>query len=640
MVARAFTVAFEGVEARLVEVQCAVSPGLPGFAVVGLPDKAVSEARERVRAALSAMSIALPSKRITVNLSPADLPKEGSHFDLPIALALLAALEILPKDAVAATVALGELSLDGTLIPVIGALPAALAAAEAECVLLCPHACGPEAAWVGAAKVLGARTLDEVIRHYTGQSLLTPAEAGEVTGGPTGRDLRDVKGQERAKRALEIAAAGRHHALLVGSPGSGKSMLAALEILPKDAVAATVALGELSLDGTLIPVIGALPAALAAAEAECVLLCPHACGPEAAWVGAAKVLGARTLDEVIRHYTGQSLLTPAEAGEVTGGPTGRDLRDVKGQERAKRALEIAAAGRHHALLVGSPGSGKSMLAARLPGILPPLTAVEALETSMIHSLAGLLGEGGISRVRPFREPHHTASMAAIVGGGKGAKPGEISLAHNGVLFMDEFPEFPRAVLETLRQPIETGDVVVARANAHVRYPCRFLLIAAANPCKCGYLADPARACARVPLCGEDYLGRISGPLMDRFDLRIEVPPVAYTDLDLPASGDASPTVAARVAAARGRQDARYAGIDGVRVNADAEGALLEEVASPGAEGRALLARVADRFGLSARGYHRILRVARTIADLEGVAEVRTAHVAEAVSYRTSLGAKG
>ncbi len=503
MVARAFTVAFEGVEARLVEVQCAVSPGMPAFNLVGLPDKAVTEAKERVRAAMNALSIALPSKRITVNLSPADLPKEGSHFDLPIALALLAALDILPKE--------------------------------------------------------------------------------------------DVEG--------------------------------------------TVALGELSLDGRLIPVIGALPAAMCAAQEDKTLLCPLACGAEAAWVGATEVLGAASLHEVVKHFTGQTALVAAEAGEVARATQSRDLRDVKGQERAKRALEIAAAGRHHMLMVGTPGSGKSMLAARLPTILPPLSAQEALETSMIHSLAGLLPDGGISRERPFREPHHTASMAAIVGGGKGAKPGEISLAHNGVLFMDEFPEFPRAVLETLRQPIETGDVVVARANAHIRYPARFLLVAAANPCKCGYMTDPARACARVPVCGDDYLGRISGPLMDRFDLRVDVPPVAYTDLDLPPSGDTSAAVAERVAAARTRQTLRFQGHATARVNADLEGGLLEETAAPDAEGRALLARVAERFGLSARGYHRVLRVARTIADLEASEEVRFAHIAEAVSFRLTIGAK-
>lgn len=497
MVARAYTVAFEGVEARTVEVQCAITPGMPAFAIVGLPDKAVSEARDRVRTALSSMAIAMPSRRITVNLSPADLPKEGSHFDLPIALAVLAALEIIPKDAVEGTTALGELSLDGTLVAVIGALPAAMAAAE---------------------------------------------------------------------------------------------------------------------DGRM-------------------LLCPQASGAEAAWVGATQVIGASSLTQVVRHYTGQALLPCAEPGEVVAAPAWRDLHDVKGQERAKRALEIAAAGRHHLMMVGTPGSGKSMLAARLPGIMPPLTAPEALETSMIHSLAGLLSEGGISRERPFREPHHTASMAAIVGGGRRAAPGEISLAHNGVLFMDEFPEFSRPVLETLRQPIETGEVIVARANAHVKYPCRFMLVAAANPCKCGYMSDPARACSRAPDCGDDYMGRISGPLMDRFDLRVEVPPVAFTDLDLPATGDRSAEVAARVATARTVQQARFAASPDVRLNADAEGAALEEIASPDDESRALIARVADRFGLTARGYHRILRVARTIADLDGSEVMRHPHVAEAVSFR-------
>jgi magnesium chelatase family protein len=500
MVARAYTVAFQGVEARLVEVQCAITAGLPAFHLVGLPDKAVSEARERVRAAMTAMGLALPAKRITVNLSPADLPKEGSHFDLPIALALLAAMEVLPEDEVAGQVALGELSLDGTLIPVIGALPAALAAAEADCGLICPAGCGAEAAWVGAVEVIAPASLIALVNHFTGRAVLAPAEPGTVEG--------------------------------------------------------------------------------AAAD--------------------------------------------------------RDLAEVKGQERAKRALEIAAAGRHHLLMVGPPGSGKSMLAARLPGILPPLEPDEALETSMIHSLAGLLDEGGISRARPFRTPHHTASMAAIVGGGRGAMPGEISLAHHGVLFLDELPEFPRTVLETLRQPIETGDVVVARANAHVRYPCRFMLVAAANPCRCGHLADPGRACARVPECGAEYLGRISGPLMDRFDLRVEVPQVSVAELGLPRAGETSAVIAARVAAARAVQRARFAGHDGVAVNADAEGDLLQAVVALDEDARRLVADVAARFRLSARGYHRVLRVARTIADLEGSPGVEKPHVAEAAGYRLAM----
>ncbi len=497
MSVRAHTVAFEGVEARPVEVQCALSAGMPSFAIVGLPDKAVSEARERVRAALLALGLALPAKRIVVNLAPADMPKEGSHFDLPIALALLAALAIVPPDLVEETVALGELSLDGTLIPVIGALPAALTAAESDRRLICPRDCGPEAAWVGATQVIAADTLQAVLRHLTGERPIAPARPGEAT-------------------------------------------------------------------------------------------------------------------------------TPASA---------RDMRDVKGQDRAKRAFEIAAAGRHHILMVGPPGAGKSMLAARLPGLLPPLTPVEALETSMIHSLAGLIDAGGLSMTAPFQEPHHTASMAAIVGGGRGAKPGQISLAHNGVLFMDEFPEFPRGVLETLRQPIETGQVVVARANAHVRYPCRFLLVAAANPCRCGHLFDAARACGRAPNCGDDYMGRISGPLLDRFDLRLEVPAVTLDDLDRAEGGESSARIAERVAAARAVQARRFDTVPDVRVNAEAEGALLEDIAAPDAEGRALLTQAAARYGLTARGYHRVLRVARTIADLAGSETVRRPHLAEALAYR-------
>jgi magnesium chelatase family protein len=499
MVALAYTVAFEGVSASSVEVQCAVTPGLPAFSIVGLPDKAVSEARERVRAALSSMSIALPSKRITINLSPANLPKEGSHFDLPIALSLLAALNIVPADEIERTISLGELSLSGALVPVVGALPAAMTAARKDRTLLCPAASGAEAAWVGAAEVIAAKSLADVVRHFTGQSPLSAAKPGTVS------DDAQMK----------------------------------------------------------------------------------------------------------------------------------DLRDVKGQERAKSALEIAAAGRHHILLVGTPGSGKSMLAARLPSLLPPLSPLEALETSMIHSLSGLLDEGGISRIRPFREPHHTASMPAIIGGGRTAKPGEVSLAHNGVLFMDEFPEFPRQVLETLRQPIETGEVMIARANAHIKYPCRFMLVAAANPCRCGYAFDPARACSKMPLCAQDYMGRISGPLMDRFDLRVEVPPVHFTDLDLPNSGETSAVIAQRVAKARDIQEARFKGHDWMRTNADAEGETLKNITLLCEEGKAYLTKGAERFGLSARGYHRILRVARTIADLEGARDVAPPHVAEALSFRLS-----
>ena len=500
MVAIAQTVAFEGVEGRLVEVQCSVAPGLPGFSIVGLPDKSVSEARERVRAAFAALSIALPSRRITVNMSPADLPKEGSHFDLPIALAVLAALEIVPAESLGRVLSLGELALDGRLSAVAGALPAAMAAAEEGFDMMVPASCAPEGAWVGAVSVFGPRTLREAIDHLSDRTPLMPARPGEA-------------------RNREFA---------------------------------------------------------------------------------------------------------------------EDLSEVKGQERARRAIEIAAAGRHHLLMVGPPGATKTMLARRIPGILPPLTPQEALETSTVHSVAGLLREGGISRDAPFCQPHHTASMAAIVGGGRNAGPGQVSLAHNGVLFLDELPEFERRVIDALREPIETGEIHVSRANAHVRYPARFLLIAAANPCRCGNLADAAQACSRAPICGTDYMSRVSGPMMDRFDMRMEVPQISLEDMQLPGGGESSVAVAARVAAAREVQARRFAEHPRARVNADASGRLLDEIAPLDEECRSLLARAAEHFGMTPRGYHRILRAARTIADLDLSPQVRFPHLAEALSYRVTF----
>ena len=499
MVARTCSVAFLGVTARLVDVECQLSSGLPAFQIVGLPDKAVAESKERVRAALHAMGLALPAKRVTINLAPADLPKEGSHLDLPIALALMAAMEAIPAGEAERLVAIGELALDGALRPVAGALPAALAAAEADRAFLCPASCGAEAALVGAVEVLAPRDLISLVNHFNGRAPLAPPSPAE----------------------------------------------------------------------------------------------------------------------------------PAPPGAIP------DLSEVRGQERARRALEVAAAGGHNMLMIGPPGAGKSMLAARLPGLLPPLDAAEALEVSMIHSVAGLIENGRIPQARPFRAPHHSASMAAMVGGGRKAAPGEVSLSHGGVLFLDELPEFSRPVLESLRQPLEAGETVVARANAHIRYPSRVQLVAAMNPCRCGHLADPALACSRAPGCGLDYQARLSGPLLDRIDIQIETPAVSPGDLARAPAGEATASVAARVAEARARQAERYrrAGRAEVRVNAAADGALLDAVATPDPAGAELLDRAAERLRLTARGYRRAMRLARTIADLEGAAAVGRAHVAEAVGYR-------
>ncbi|GHH14537.1 ATPase AAA [Sphingomonas glacialis] len=495
MVASVSTVAYLGLEARAVEVQVQLIPGLPGFYVVGLGDKAVGESRERVRGAIAAMGLALPPKRIVVNLSPADLPKEGSHFDLPIALGLLAAMGVVDAETLSDYLVVGELSLDARIAPSPGVLLAALHASERGLGLICPAAQGAEAAWAGQA------------------------------------------------------------------------VLAAPDIL-----------------------------------------------------------------SLINHFKGHGLLGAPQPGVVEAALAGPDLRQVKGQETAKRALEIAAAGGHNLLMVGPPGSGKSLMASCLPGILPPLDPAEALEVSMVASVAGTLTGGRLTRSRPYRAPHHSASMAALVGGGLKVKPGEVSLAHLGVLFLDELPEFQRAVLDSLRQPLETGTVSVARANAHVTFPARVQLIAAMNPCRCGHLGDAALACSRAPRCAADYQAKVSGPLLDRIDLHLEVPAVSAADLVLPSPAEGSTQVAARVATARGVQTLRYADHP-VRTNAEADGELLDTVATPDDPGRALLAQASAAMRLSARGYTRILRVARTIADLAGAEQVGRLHVAEALSYR-------
>lgn len=500
MFAQVSTVAFEGIDAKRVDVQVQITPGLPAFTLVGLPDKAVAESRERVRGALAAIGLALPPKRITVNLAPADLPKEGSHYDLPIALGLMAACGAIAPDALAGYCAIGELSLDGAITHVAGALPAAIGANAQRKGLICPQACGAEAAWASADMALLAPPgLLSLVNHFKG-----------------------------------------------------------LQTLPR---------------------------------------------PE-----------------------------PAIEAETDDLP---DMADIKGQESARRALEVAAAGGHNFLMVGPPGAGKSMLARRLPSILPPLTPKELLEVSMVHSMAGALSGGQIGKARPFRAPHHSASMAALVGGGTRPKPGEVALAHNGVLFLDELPEFSPQVLDALRQPLEAGETVIARANHRIVYPSRIQLIAAMNPCRCGRAGEPGFACAQGKNCAERYQSRVSGPLLDRIDMQIEVPAVTASDLIMPSTGELSTSVRERVITARSIQQGRYEVLsaNGVVCNANCAGSLLEEIAAPDRAGFALLREAADALHLSARGYHRTLRVARTLADLDGVETVARIHIAEALSYR-------
>ena len=503
MTSRVSTVAFQGIDAVPVDVQVQFLSGQVQFNVVGLGDKAVAESRERVRAALYAVGLALPAKRLAVNLSPADLPKEGSHYDLPIALGLLAAMGVMPQDFLSRYAVIGELALDGSITAVAGALPAAIAANARGLGLICPKASGAEAAWAGEdVDILAPETIVQLVNHVNGTQVLSRPQPG------------------------------------------------------------------LAEDLVVLP----------------------------------------------------------------------DLRDVKGQEAGKRALEVAAAGGHHLLMVGPPGAGKSMLAQRMPSILPPMDAREMLDASMIASLAGELQGGKLSRRRPFRAPHHSASAPALVGGGLRAKPGEMALAHHGVLFLDELPEFQARVLESLRQPLETGETVVARANYHVTYPARFQLIAAMNPCKCGMAGEPGHTCRKGPRCASDYQARISGPLLDRMDIQIELPAVKASDLILPPPKETSADVAKRVAAARALQLARFAalGMGHIRTNATADGEILEEIARPDDPGLKLLREAADAMNLSARGYHRVLRVARTLADLDGRERVARINIAEALSYRQKL----
>lgn len=499
MLGRTHTVAFEGVDVLKIGTEVRIMNGLPAFSIVGLADKAVAESKERIRSALTSVGLSLPASRITVNLAPADVIKEGTHYDLPITMALMAAMGVISPESTLPYVMMGELGLDGSIRAVSGVLPAAIAANRHDMGFVCAAEQGSEAVWSGNPQVLAASSLLALMNHFKGHQLLqTP---------------------------------------------------------------------------------------------EC-----------------------RPLPEQVHTL---------------------DFRDIKGQETAKRALEIAAVGGHNVLMIGPPGSGKSMLASRLPSIMPPLTMEDILQVSNIHSVAGLLKDGSLVTQRPFRDPHHGASTPAMVGGGLRARPGEISLAHRGILFLDELPEFNRSTLEALRQPMETGKVSVARANVHVTYPARFQLIAAMNPCRCGYLGTKGHECSRAPRCAEEYQSKISGPMLDRIDLHVDVPAVAPWEMGSKGGVEDSATIAVRVLKAVTFGQERFKNLP-ITKNAEADGILLEKIACLTEDARTLLIEAAEKLMLSARGYHRIMRVARTIADLEASETISRNHIAEALSFRKPL----
>ena len=493
-----------GIQGYPVTVEAYCVDGMPMFEIVGLPDTAVKESRERVRAAMSACHTPFPVARLTLNLAPADVRKEGPAYDLPIALAILAAMGRLDAETMAGMAAVGELSLSGGVMGVRGALSMAIAAKESGLrAIMLPASNAAEAACIEGLDVLPVAHLSEAIDHLRGRRRIEPLRA---------RPYAELLGEKK-------------------------------------------------------------------------ILC--------------------------------------------------DFADVRGQKGAKRALEIAAAGGHNVLMIGAPGSGKTMLARRMPTILPPLSPGEALETTKIHSVAGKAGvAGGLMARRPYRAPHHTISQVALIGGGQSPRPGEVSLAHNGVLFLDELPEFGRSVLEVLRQPLEEKKITVSRAKYSVEYPANFTLVAAMNPCPCGYYNHPARECVCSPGSVHRYMSRISGPLMDRIDMHVEVTPVCAAELSAAAPGESSAAIRARVVRAREVQAVRFRGAQGVHTNAMMNAAMLREYCRPDAASAALLERAMERLNLSARAYDRILKVARTIADLAGHETVTAADVAEAINYRS------
>jgi magnesium chelatase family protein len=509
MLVKTYASAILGISASTVTVEVDISAGI-NFFMVGLPDSAVKESQRRIESALRSAGFEITKKRVVINLAPADLKKEGSAYDLPLAIGILAASGIVPPNMLKDYVIMGELSLDGSLVPVRGALSMAIHAREQGFRgIILPFINGREAGVVEGLKVFGMEDLGQVV-HFL---------SGEKGSGPRVFDQSEFSCREKS------------------------------------------------------------------------LICP-------------------------------------------------DFAEVKGQARVRRALEVAAAGGHNLLMIGPPGAGKTMLARRLPGILPPLTPEESLETTRIHSVAGKLGRNGsLMTHRPFRDPHHTISDVAMVGGGAYPQPGEISLAHNGVLFMDELPEFKRNVLEVLRQPMESRVMIISRARFTIEYPASFMLVASMNPCPCGYYNHPERECECLPGDVDRYLSRISGPLLDRIDIHIEVTPVPFQDLSADAYAETSRSIRERVVRARQVQQERFRDNPGIHCNAQISPAILSLYCRPDQAGATLLKNAMERLGLSARAYDRILKVARSIADLDGSAGVRSQHLAEAINYR-SLDRKG
>lgn len=502
MLAKVLSSAIIGIDAYIVQVEVDISQGLPSFSTVGLPEGAVKESKERVKAAIKNSGYHFPADRITVNLAPADIKKEGTAFDLPIALGILGATGLLPKDSYADHLILGELSLDGIIRPIKGTLPMAITARDMDLKgIYLPPENAPEAAVVDGVAIHPVDSLSQLVEVLLGRKSIDPFQL-------------DLKG-----------------------------------VFPKP------------------------------------------CSQE-------------------------------------------DFNEVRGQENVKRAMEIAAAGGHNMIMIGPPGAGKTMLARRFHTVLPGLSFKEALEASKVYSVMGLMPPGqGLINVRPFRAPHHTISDAGLIGGGQIPKPGEVSLAHNGVLFLDELPEFRKNVLEVLRQPMEDGRVTISRASSTVTYPADFMLVAAMNPCPCGFLGDPKRECHCTFVQIQRYRSKISGPLMDRIDIHMEVPPVHFRDLSGPSCGESSEEILRRVNRAREVQALRFAK-SAIHTNARMTSRHLRAFCSPDMESSDLLEKAMDRFGLSARAHARILRIARTIADLEGNPDIRSPHVAEAIQYRT------